>query len=118
MNPADLIKKKRIERNFTQEYVANQIGVSTKTLSRIENQKRPIKLFELKSICDVLNMDPNCFMENDEDKKLLEDPTNNSNFKDYGKYLSPAQFISEIKDIEFKLLILKGKLYQELKHNF
>ena len=118
MNPVYLIRKKRIEKNLTQDYVADQIGISTKTLSRIENQKRPLKLFELKAICEVLNLDPNRFVENEEEKKLLMSQPDNSSQNDYGKYLSPAQFISEIKDIEFKLLILKGKLYQELKENF
>jgi len=118
MNPVYLIRKKRIEKNLTQDYVADQIGISTKTLSRIENQKRPLKLFELKAICEVLNLDPNRFVENEEEKNLLMTQPDNSSHTDYGKYLSPAQFISEIKDIEFKLLILKGKLYQELKENF
>lgn len=118
MNPIYLIKKRRIEKNLTQDYVADQIGVSTKTLSRIENHRRPIKLFELKAICEVLNLNPNRFVEDEEEVNNLKSLSENSNKSDYGKYLSPAQFISEIKDIEFKLLILKGKLYQELKNNF
>lgn len=118
MNPTYLIKKRRIEKNLTQEYVACQIGISAKTLSRIENQRRSIKLFELKAICEVLNLDPNRFVEDEEEKKLIQSQSENSSHNDYGKYLSPSQFISEIKDIEFKLLILKGKLYQELKNNY
>jgi len=118
MNKIHLLKKKRVERNLTQEYIASQMSISTKTLSRIENQKRPIKLHELRQICDLLNLDPNMFIETEEEAsfhagEFIEPPT-----PDYGKYLSPEDFISEIKNIEFKLLVLKGKLYKELKERF
>ena len=115
MNKTNLIKKKRIEKNLTQEYVASQIGISTKTLSRIENHRRPLKVFELKALCNILNLDPNVFVEDQEEKDRLLGLTEDNEHNDYGKYLSPSEFISEIKNLEFKLLILKAKLYKELK---
>ena len=53
------IKQIRELKNFTQEYVADEIEVSQSTYSRIENGTVPIRIDTLQRIADVLEVDLN-----------------------------------------------------------
>ncbi len=53
------IKKIRELKNLTQEYVAEQIGVSRRWYMKLENDEESIKDDKLNKICKVLDIDIN-----------------------------------------------------------
>jgi len=110
MSPNELISKARINKNLTQEYLADQIGVSARTMSRIENQKRFLKFSELIKICSVLDLDPYVFYSehknNDHEKKerLIPEFCRLDNCKDE----NTLQFIGfKIKRMEIEITELR-----------
>ena len=62
MNIGNNIKQIRELKNFTQEYVADEIEVSQSTYSRIENGTVPIRIDTLQRIADVLEVDLNTLL--------------------------------------------------------
>lgn len=50
------LKKARIERNITQEEIADKLNVSTVFLSRLENGSSHINLKRLTEICGILGI--------------------------------------------------------------
>jgi len=62
MNIGNNIKQIRELKNYTQEYVADEIEVSQSTYSRIENGTAPIKIDTLQRIAEVLDVDLNTLL--------------------------------------------------------
>lgn len=58
MKTGNKIRQKRMEKGLSQNYIALQIGVSEKTYRRIENGESPLDIERLKSIADVLQVEP------------------------------------------------------------
>lgn len=50
------IRNCRLQQNLTQEYIANQIGVTVSHISNIENNRVKVSLTALVAICNVLNL--------------------------------------------------------------
>ena len=50
------IRDSRIQRHYTQEYIANKIGVNVSHISNIENNRVKVSLTTLVAICNVLNL--------------------------------------------------------------
>jgi transcriptional regulator with XRE-family HTH domain len=50
------IRKCRLERNYTQEYVAYQTGVNVSHISNIENNRVKVSLTALVAICNALHV--------------------------------------------------------------
>jgi transcriptional regulator with XRE-family HTH domain len=72
MNIGTNIKNIRELKNFSQEYVSTEIGLSQSTYSRIENGTAPVKIDTLQRIAEVLEVD----------LSTLISTTNIFNFKD------------------------------------
>ena len=53
------IKKVRKEKGYTQDYVAEQINVSTDLLRSIENGRNIVSITTLLNICNFLQVSPN-----------------------------------------------------------
>lgn len=51
----DNIRKVRLERKYTQEYLANKVGVNTSHISNIENHHTNVSLPTLVRICNALD---------------------------------------------------------------
>lgn len=51
-----LLKSKRILNDMTQEEIANEIGISSKSYNLKENGKNPFSLQEVTKISEVLNL--------------------------------------------------------------
>lgn len=49
------IRKLRLEKQYTQEYLAEKIGVNTSHISNIENHRTNISLPTLVKVCNALN---------------------------------------------------------------
>ena len=52
-----LIRKMRIEKNYSQEYVASKLNISQSYYGRIENSKANLDLETLNKILEVLEID-------------------------------------------------------------
>lgn len=53
----DRLRKARREKDYSQVFIAQELGISQKYLSDIENGKSPIKLSLLIDLCRVLALD-------------------------------------------------------------
>jgi transcriptional regulator with XRE-family HTH domain len=54
--PGKVIRKYRELRNFTQENVAQQMGISQNAYSKIENNQTQLTISHLKLICKILDV--------------------------------------------------------------
>ena len=50
------LKKERERKNYSQEYVAERMGVSTSTISRIESNCRNVKMGQIEDYCTILDI--------------------------------------------------------------
>lgn len=60
----------RKRKNLSLMQVANETGITKSTLSRLENNSKPITIVELKILSDFYNI-PTCVMMSNIDKKTL-----------------------------------------------
>jgi transcriptional regulator with XRE-family HTH domain len=51
------LRKYRLEKNYSQEYMASQLNLSQTSYSRIENGKTPLTVEMLEKILVILNID-------------------------------------------------------------
>ncbi len=80
------IKEKRLERNLTQEQLAEQIGISPKSLSQIELGNNFVSAENLEMICNALSISPKSlfdfdYQDLDKDKQIafVNKKINNNN---------------------------------------
>lgn len=59
------IKEVRTDKHFTQEYLANMIGVNTSHVSNIETNKVKVSLTLLVQICNALDVTMDYLLENE-----------------------------------------------------
>lgn len=57
-NPEIKIKQVRELKNFTQEYVATQLGLTTRAYSKIESGETQLTINRLNEISKILEVDP------------------------------------------------------------
>jgi transcriptional regulator with XRE-family HTH domain len=109
------IKKLRELRNFTQQYVAERLGVSQPTYSTIESGELDITLSRLDEISKILGMRIEDVMAFDE--KMVFNQQNNHN--NYGFIMT--QHLSNdkrIEDLQQEVILLKERLSSlERNHN-
>lgn len=55
-NRLELIRKLRRENNYSQEYVANKLGISQKAYSEIENGKTNLKHEQVNLLAELLHI--------------------------------------------------------------
>ena len=59
------IRAIRIERHYTQEYIANMIGVNVSHISNIENNRVKVSLTALVAICEALGVTVDYILKNE-----------------------------------------------------
>ncbi len=59
------IKETRINRNLTQENIADRIGINTSHISNIETNKTKVSLTTLVHICNTLGVSVDYILENE-----------------------------------------------------
>ena len=69
------IRKVHELRNYTQEYMAQQLGISQKTYSKIEHDRTKLDKEQLNSIARILDIDPVKLLTFDEKVLLNKAPT-------------------------------------------
>lgn len=85
----NILKDYRIKHNLTQEKLSEQLGISLKYISRIENGNSGIKPKTLINYMNILDITPNTiygdFIQNNDTKKRLElyDKINNLSSNDF-----------------------------------
>ena len=59
------IRTSRIEQHYTQEYIANKIGVNVSHISNIENNRVKVSLTTLVAICNALGPTVDYVLQNE-----------------------------------------------------
>ena len=59
------IRASRIEQHYTQEYIADRIGVNVTHISNIENNRVKVSLTTLVAICNALNLTVDYILKNE-----------------------------------------------------
>lgn|SRR5690554_5752380 len=65
------LKKIREDRHYTQEYIANKLGISIRAYSKIERGETQLTINRLKEISAILNFSPSELLNDD-----VEQPSN------------------------------------------
>ena len=97
------IKKVRIEKGYTQDFLAEKINVSTDLLRNIENNRNIGSLVTLLNICNALEITPNY---------LFSDFIKNSNSEiDYKLHDLISQFSQTDRNLLKEIIIHIDKTY-------
>lgn len=54
---ADLVKKTRYEKNYSQDHIAKKLGITQKAYSKIENNETKLNVDTLTRIAEILEVD-------------------------------------------------------------
>lgn len=79
------VKNARIKKGYTQEFVAESIGISIDLLRNIENSRNVGSVTTLLNLCNFLDMTPNSFFK---DLYTSKEVTLDSNLQEYFGKLS------------------------------
>jgi len=60
--PVEVLKSERLKRNYTQEYIADKLGVSPSRVSRWETGRTEMKVSEMERYAAVIGIDPSISM--------------------------------------------------------
>ena len=92
----EVFKEYRLKNNFTQEKIAEQLGISVKYISRIENGTGGVKIETLVNYINILGISPNVIF----DKLIINDK-----LKNQLKLSEKAAYLSDEK-IKFLLSVI------------
>ena len=110
-----LIAQKRKEKNFTQEQLAERLGVSNKTVSKWETGKSMPDYSVVKFLCDELDISVTELMNGEE----LADKNNSHSDEQMMDMLRRIQELEKQKSLAGGiLLIMLGLVLQSLSYNF
>lgn len=62
-SPERKLKQVREFKNYSQEYIATELGISIRAYSKIENGETQLTFKRFNEICSVLNMNPQQLLE-------------------------------------------------------
>ncbi|HQO90636.1 MAG TPA: helix-turn-helix transcriptional regulator [Chitinophagales bacterium] len=102
------IRKTREQKSYTQEYLASQLGIDTKSYSNIENGVSKLSVERLIKIADILEATPESFLN----------PSQNFSFTHCANsgYLNNPKFNDEgFKEAKEAWIILIDELRSEIK---
>ena len=103
------IKKARMNKNYTQDYLSEKIGISTDLLRNIENSRNVGSLSILLNLCNALDITPNF---------LFAELLNNNHDLDNTLYSYFQKISTEDKDILKDIIIHLDKNYKYLMSIF
>lgn len=116
MNVGDKIKKLRELKNFTQQYMADQLELSLSGYGKIERNETDISISKLERIANILHTDVNTILSFDE--KHIFNFTNNQNANGIvqNHFTSQAELIDKmIQQYKEEIAHLKGIIDQLIK---
>ena len=102
-------------RGYSQDYMANKVGVSQRTYSNIEADKSKVDAELIKSIAEVLDIDPIRLMSFDEKVLFHGNNHHNSNVSYFGTIQEALGKENEalkahIKDLKEEIVFLRSQL--------
>ncbi len=98
------IKKVRELRNFTQDYVATQLGISQEAYSKIEANKTSVSIQRIEKVAEVLGINIFDLMNFDESKVFFNFSENDQNNAQIG-YFGSNETIKELKELYEKMVV-------------
>jgi len=110
--PEIKLKQLRELKNFTQEYMANQLGLSTRAYSKIETGETQLTINRLNEISEILGIDPIEILGFDHEN-IFNNCTQEGNYNTIGKsiYHMPdklmEQYEKRIQQLESEVLFLR-----------
>ncbi len=113
-NPEIKIKQVRELKNLTQEYVATQLGLTTRAYSKIESGETQLTINRLNEISKILEVDPVEVLGFD-DKQVFNNCRQEGNFGNFGTYNAMSeklilQYEKTIQILEDEVTLLKSLL--------
>lgn len=111
MTIGEKLKKIRIDKNLTQEYLSNELNISQKTYSNFENNKTSPAFFQIEKISKILDANLLDFLT--DEKIVFKEHTENEYnnrivFHQETSQKLFEQFELRIKQLENENLFLKG----------
>jgi transcriptional regulator with XRE-family HTH domain len=100
MSLGDQIRKIRLKRGISQQFISDSIGVSQSKFNRIENGKSDILLNELMQICQILRINYIDLLQSTHSNQSVE--------KDE---VEIPEIYKEIKSLKNELVEIKEHLY-------
>lgn len=112
--PEIKLKQIRELKNFTQEYVALQLGLSARAYSRIETGETELTINRLNEICRVLEVDPMQLLEFDSQRIFnISGCTGNNGIGTFHNHI-PEQLVQQyearIAHLEDEIRFLRSRL--------
>lgn len=106
------IRNIRELKNLTQDYVAQQLGLTTRAYSKIETGETQLTINRLNEISNVLGVSPQEILGFDKNLIFNNNPTN-SRVNNYNAYNNTE--IDQVKELYERLLAEKDKRIQLLE---
>lgn len=118
MDTGSNIRKIRELKNITQEFIANELGISTRAYSKIETSETQLSVNRLFEISKIINVPVNEILDFDTNLIFNNNPVNQKG----GKYIAYNNTeIKQMQDLYEKLIQEKDKridlLESQLKNN-
>jgi transcriptional regulator with XRE-family HTH domain len=113
LNPEIKLKNLRELKNFTQEYMAQQLGLTTRAYSKIESGETQLTINRLNEISKILNVDPIEAL-GIENQNILNNCSQEGNYNTIGKsiYQLPEKLIEQyekrIQQLESEVIFLRA----------
>jgi transcriptional regulator with XRE-family HTH domain len=108
------IKQIRELKNYTQEYVATQLGLTTRAYSKIESGETQLTINRLNEISEILGIEPMEVLGFD-DKQVFNNCKQEGNFGNFGTYNTMSerlllQYEKNIQILEDEVALLKSMI--------
>ncbi len=102
------IKKIRTKKGYSQLYMANKLGITTKTYSSLETQKNKIDAEKIQQIAKVLEIDWLELLKDDD--KITQINGDNSNNNHLNIYTSDKDLAHALEKSQQEVSFLKEKI--------
>ncbi len=112
MTLGEKIKKIRIDKNFTQEHVAFELGISQKTYSNFENNKTSPSFIQIEQLASVLNANIIDFLT--DEKIIFNQNTENGYNNGIVLYQETSHKLFEQFELRIKQLQEENNFLKEL----
>ena len=113
MTEGQKIRKIREIRNYTQEYLADQLGISVKSYGKIENGETSLSISRLQQIAKVLQVDPLDVLRFDEKQVFnhcMQSGNGNSNVLNQDFTKEREHYQSEVEYLKSEVAFLRKLL--------
>lgn len=114
INYYDKLRKLREFRNYTQEYVAEQLNISQRAYSSIENGKTQLTVDRLVEICKLLNVSVGEVLEI-ENQNIYNNSFNNNAENNYGNLIFKKDDFEEQRNLYERIIEIKNNEITFLK---